>query len=63
MLNLVQTEFLKLRRKKMIWLMLLAAAIMPFFSFVYFSYFEARGIDPVAFYKLSAFGYTTFIIL
>ena len=48
MLNLVQTEFLKLRRKKMIWFMLLAAFIMPFFSFVYYNYFEASGIDPVA---------------
>ena len=63
MLNLVQTEFLKLRRKKMIWFMLLAAFIMPFFSFVYYNYFEASGIDPVAFYRLSAFGYTPFIIL
>lgn len=63
MLNLVQTEFLKLRRKKMIWFMLLAAFIMPFFSFVYYNYFEASGIDPVAFYKLAAFGYTPFIIL
>lgn len=63
LLNLVQTEFLKLRRKKMIWFMLLAAFIMPFFSFVYYNYFEASGIDPVAFYKLAAFGYTPFIIL
>ena len=63
MLNLVQTEFLKLRRKKMVWFMLLAAFIMPFFSFVYYNYFEASGIDPVAFYKLAAFGYTPFIIL
>ena len=52
MLNLVQTEFLKLRRKKMVWFMLLATFIMPFFSFVYFNYYDARGIDPVAFYKL-----------
>ena len=63
LLNLVQTEFLKLRRKKMLWFMLLAAFIMPFFSFVYFNYFKASGVDPVAFYKLSAFGYTPFIIL
>ena len=63
MLNLVKTEFLKLRRKKMIWCMLLTAFIMPFFSFVYFNYFEANGIDPMTFYKLSSFGYTPFIIL
>lgn len=30
LLNLIQTEFLKLRRKKMIWVMLLVALIMPF---------------------------------
>ena len=47
----------------MVWFMLLAAFIMPFFSFVYYNYFEASGIDPVAFYKLAAFGYTPFIIL
>lgn len=47
----------------MIWFMLLAAFIMPFFSFIYYNYFEANGIDPVAFYKLAAFGYTPFIIL
>ncbi len=63
LLNLVQTEFLKLRRKKMIWFMLLTAFIMPFFSFVYFNYLGADDIDPVVFYKLSAFGYTSFIIL
>ena len=39
MLNLVQTEFMKLRRKKMIWFMLLAAFIMPFFAFVYLQLF------------------------
>lgn len=38
LLNLIQTEFLKLRRKKMIWVMLLVALIMPFFAYLYFSY-------------------------
>lgn len=63
MLNLIQTELLKLRRKKMIWFMLLAAFIMPFFAFLYFNYFRENGVDPMAFYKWSAFGYTPFIIL
>ena len=63
LLNLVQIEFLKLRRKKMVWFMLLAAFVMPFFAFVYFNYFGEKGIGPVAFYKLSAFGYTSFIIV
>lgn len=47
----------------MVWFMLPAAFIMPFSSFVYFHYFKASGIDPMTFYKLSAFWYTPFIIL
>lgn len=43
--------------------MLLAAFIMPFFACVYFNYFKAKGVDPMAFYKLAVFGYTPFIIL
>lgn len=43
--------------------MLLAALVMPFFAFLYFHYFGKTGIDPVMFYKWSAFGYTLFIIL
>lgn len=63
MLNLIQTEFLKLRRKKLVWLMLVAAFIMPFFALLYFHYFGKTGIEAVMFYKWSAFGYTVFIIL
>ena len=63
MLNLVQTEFLKLRRNKVIWLMLLAALIMPFFALLYFNYFGEKGIDPIQFYRWSALTYTLIIIL
>lgn len=63
MLKLVRIEFTKLRRKKLLWLMLLSAFIMPFFAFLYFNYFGETGIEPVAFYKWSAFGLTMFIIL
>ena len=63
MLNLIQTEFLKLRRRILIPLMLLAALFMPFFTLMYFNYFGKKGIDPLQFYKMSAFGYTMFIIL
>ena len=63
MLNLIQTEFLKLRRKKMIWVMLLVALIMPFFAYLYFSYLGQTNVDPMAFYKWSAFGITLFILL
>lgn len=63
MLKLVQIEFMKLRRRKLMWLMLLTAFIMPFFAFLYFRYFGESEIDPAAFYKWSAFGITMFILL
>lgn len=63
MLNLIQAEFLKLRRRKLIPIMLLAALFMPFFTLVYFNYFGEKGIDPIKFYKMSAFSYSMFIIL
>ncbi len=63
MLELIQTEFLKLRRRKMVWFMLLASLIMPFMAFLLFNYRGDAGVDPIQFYKWSAFGYTLFIIL
>lgn len=63
MLRLIQVEFYKLRRRKLMWSMLLSAFVMPFFAFLYFHYFGKKGIEPVLFYKWSAFGYTLFIIL
>lgn len=63
MLNLIQTEFLKLRRKKPVWLMLLAAFVMPFFAMLYFRYLGKTDVPPIQFYKWSVFGYTLFIIL
>lgn len=63
MLNLIQTEFLKLRRRKLIWFMLLGAFVMPFFAMLYFGYFGKTPIEPILFYRWSALGYTLFIIL
>lgn len=63
MLKLIQTEFLKLRRRKLIWVMMFAALIMPFFALLYFHYFKKTGVDPIQYYKWSAFGYTLLIIL
>lgn len=63
MLKLIETEFLKLRRRKFIWFILLSALVMPFFALLYFNYFGEKGIDPMQFYKWSAFGFTLFIIL
>ncbi len=63
MLDLIQTEFLKLRRKRLIWLMLLATFIMPFFATLYFRYLGKTDVSPMDFFRWSAFGYTLFIIL
>ena len=63
MLKLVETEFLKLRRRKLPWVMLLAAFVMPFFAFLFYSYLGKKGVDPLLFYKMSALGFTMFIIL
>ena len=63
MLNLIQTELIKLRRRRLIPVMLLAAFFMPFFTLMYFNYFGEKGIDPMRFYKMSAFGCTMFLIL
>lgn len=63
MLRIIETEFLKLRRRKLVWLMLLAALFMPFIAFLLFKYVKHTGGDPIQFYKWSAFGYTMIIIL
>ncbi len=51
MLKLIQVEFLKLRRRKFIWLMLLAALFMPLAAVFYFSSVKGTGVDPIMFYK------------
>ncbi|WP_425350754.1 ABC transporter permease [Clostridium muellerianum] len=63
LLRLIQIEFLKLRRRKFVWIMMLSAFIMPFLAFLLFKYAKKIGVDPLQFYRWSAFGYTMFIIL
>ena len=63
MLKLIQTEFLKLRRKKFFPFMLLTAIFMPFLAVFYFRNVRETGIAPIQFYKWTAFSYTPWIIL
>lgn len=63
MLSLIQTEFLKLRRRKFVLLMLLAALFMPSLAAFYFRNTVGAGVDPIQFYKWAAFSYTPWIIL
>lgn len=63
MLKLIQVEFLKLRRRKFIWLMLLAALFIPLAAVFYFANIKGTGVEPIEFYKWTAFSYTPWIIL
>ena len=63
MLKLIQVEFLKLRRRTFIWLMLLAALFMPLAAVFYFASVKESGVEPIEFYKWTAFSYTPWIIL
>ncbi len=63
MLKLIQTEFLKLRRRKFFLFMLFTALFMPFLAVFYFRSVRETGIDPIQFYKWTAFSYTPWIIL
>lgn len=63
MLKLIEIEFLKLRHKRLIWLMLLTALFMPIISWAYFRNSLGADITPIAFYKWSMLGYTSWIIL
>lgn len=61
MLKLIQTEFLKLRRRRFIWLMLLAAFFMPLITLFYFK--DETSVEPLKFYNWTALSYTPWIIL
>lgn len=63
MLRLIQAEFLKLRRKKFIVLMLLSALFMPLLAVFYFRSADKTVIEPLQFYKWTTFSYTAWIIL
>jgi bacitracin transport system permease protein len=63
LLSLIQTEFLKLRRRKFIGLMLFASLLMPLIAIFYFSTSNRSEISPIQFYKWTAFSYTPWIIL
>lgn len=63
MLSLVQTEFLKMKRKKFIWFMFIPALLMPFIAVVYFKASNQVDLTPIKFYRWTAFSYTTWLIL
>ncbi len=63
LLNLIQIEFLKLRRKKFVAGMLFAALIMPVIAVFYFGMLDTKELDPIKFYKWATLSYTPWILL
>ena len=63
MLNLIQTEFLRLRRRRTGFWMLLAAWLMPLVGVFYFGDDCRLGLDPIRFFKWASFSYTAWIVL
>lgn len=61
LLKLIQIEFLKLCRRKFVWLMLLSAFFMPLLALVAFR--NETGIEPIRFYNWTVFSHTSWIIL
>ncbi len=63
MLRLIGIEFLKLRHKKVVWLMLLAALFMPLVGWAHYRDSYGKDFTPVVYYNWSTFSYTSWIIL
>ena len=63
MLRVIETEFLKLRRRKAILIILAVSSFMPIIGIVYFRTIGASTATALDFYKWSALSYTPWIIL
>lgn len=63
MLKLIRIEWKKMRRRKEIWLMLPSSLIMPVLTVLYFHALGRTEVEPLLFYRWSAFGFNLFVIL
>ncbi len=57
MLKLIEIEFLKLKRRKMVWLMLFVAFLMPVMMFLYVKALKKSEVQPALFFRWSALGF------
>lgn len=62
MLNLVKVEFLKLKRKKIVWMMFPAALLMPLLAIIYFGNIDLSG-NAMKYFKWTIFSYNLWLIL
>ncbi|WP_277062764.1 ABC transporter permease [Solobacterium moorei] len=62
MLNLVKVEFLKLKRKKIVWMMFPATLLMPLLAIIYFGNIDLSG-NAMKYFKWTIFSYNLWLIL
>lgn len=62
MLNLVKVEFLKLKRKKIVWMMFPATLLMPLLAIIYFGNIDLSG-NAIKYFKWTIFSYNLWLIL
>ncbi|HGI3805287.1 TPA: ABC transporter permease, partial [Streptococcus agalactiae] len=62
MLNLVKVEFLKLKRKKIVWMMFLATLLMPLLATIYFGNIDLSD-NAMKYFKWTIFSYNLWLIL
>jgi len=62
LLNLVKVEFLKLKRKKIVWMMFPATLLMPLLAIIYFGNIDLSG-NAMKYFKWTIFSYNLWLIL
>ncbi|MGF3214800.1 ABC transporter permease [Facklamia sp. P12945] len=62
MLNLIKVEFLKLKRKKIVFMMFLATLLMPFLATIYFGNIDFSD-NAMKYFKWTIFSYNLWLIL
>ncbi|HGI2821930.1 TPA: ABC transporter permease, partial [Streptococcus agalactiae] len=62
MLNLVKVEFLKLKRKNIVWMMFLATLLMPLLATIYFGNIDLSD-NAMKYFKWTIFSYNLWLIL
>lgn len=63
LLKLIEVEILKLRRRKIVWLLLLATLVMPFLALFSFHGTGQADVDAIRLFNWTMFSYTQWIIL
>ena len=63
MADLLWTEFAKLRRQRMLWLLLLVSAVMPAFTYLYYFTHPGCGYTFLSLYRQGMFSLGAMVLL